>query len=66
MITWMKEMQDILRFKGYKNDIPLDVFKKEFMILSGYSVKKVNEWTDNFKLCNLITIKDNKVNFHKN
>ena len=61
--TWIKEMKESLQIKGYNKDIPLEVFRSEFMILSGYSKNKVIEWVDNFKICKLITIKNNKVNF---
>jgi len=63
LTTWIKEVKDGLEHKGYKKDIPLDVFRAEFMIQSGYSKKKVIEWVDNFKICKLISIKDDKVNF---
>jgi hypothetical protein len=63
LVTWMNEMKASLKNKGYTKDIPLSIFKSEFMILSGYSKKKVNEWVDNFKNCKLISIKEDKVNF---
>lgn len=58
---WINEMKISLNTKGHNNKIPLDVFKTEFMILSGYNKKKVNEWVDNFKICKLIDINDNIV-----
>ena len=61
--TWIKEIKYNLTQKGYTKDIPLDVFRSEFMILSGYSRNKVIELVDNFKLCKLISIKEDKVNF---
>lgn len=63
LTTWIKEIKSSLENKGYKKDIPLDIFRSEFMIISGYSKKKVIEWVDNFKICKLIIIKDDKVNF---
>ena len=61
--TWIKELKTNLENKGYVKDIPMNVFKTEFMILSGYGKQKINEWVDNFKMCELITINDNKINF---
>lgn len=61
--TYVKELKTNLENKGYKKDIPLDVFRSEFMIVSGYNRKKVIEWVDNLKLCKLITVKDDLVNF---
>ena len=63
--TWINEIKESLRSKGYKKDIPLDIFKAEFMILSGYSRKKVIEWTDNFNICKLIKISNDKVNWNQ-
>lgn len=61
--TWIEELKTNLKNKGYEHDIPLDVFKSEFMIISGYNRTKVTEWVDNFKFVKLINIKGNKVNF---
>lgn len=63
LTTWINEIKNNLKNKGYTKDIPIDVFKTEFMILSGYNKSKVNEWVNNFNLCKLINIKDDKVNF---
>lgn len=64
LTTWINEIKNSLEQKGYTKDIHIDIFKTEFMILSGYNKSKVNEWVENFNMCKLITIKDNKVNFH--
>lgn len=61
--TWISELKESLSKKGYKKDIPLDVFNVEFMVISGYGKKKVIEWIDNFSICKLITIENNKVNW---
>jgi len=63
LITWMKEIKQGLDSKGHTKDIPLDVFRAEVMILSGYNRTKVIEWINNFELCKLITIKNNIVNW---
>ena len=63
LTTWIKELKNILNMKGYTKDIPVDVFRSEFMIISGYGRKKVVEWVDNFKFCDLISINDDKVNW---
>lgn len=62
--TWVQEIKTSLNNKGYNNkDISLEVFRSEFMILSGYGRIKTAEWVDNFYLCGLIDIEDNKVRF---
>ena len=61
--TWIKEIEASLEQKGCIKDIPLNTFQIEFMIISGYSKNKVTEWVNNFKICKLIDIKDNIVNF---
>ena len=63
--TWINEIKTSLNNKGYSTgtEIPLTVFRSEFMILSGYGRLKVVEWVDNFHRCKLIEIKDDKVRF---
>lgn len=61
--TWIFELKTNLEKKGYTKDIPINVFRSEFMILSGYNKNKVIEWVDNFNTCGIINIKDDKVNF---
>lgn len=61
--SWINELKSSLESKGYTKDIPLDIVRTEFMILSGYGRKKTVEWVDNFKSCKLITITGDKVNF---
>ena len=61
LTKWINELKNSLQQKGYQNNIPYEIFCSEFMILSGYSKKKVVEWVENFNTCKLITIKDNKV-----
>jgi len=61
--TWMKEMKEALKKQGYTKDIPINVFKAQFMVLSGYNKNKVNEWINNFEFCKLIDINGGVVNF---
>jgi hypothetical protein len=63
LINWINEIKNSLAHKKYTQDIPLDVFRNEFMILSGYNRQKVVEWVSNFEFCGLININDDKVNF---
>ena len=63
LTTWINEMKESLDKQGYKSDIPINVFKAQFMVLSGYGRNKVNEWINNFEYCKLIEIKDGVVNF---
>ena len=63
--NWINDLEASLEQKGYKKDIPLDVFRSEFMILSGYNKNNVIKWVDNFKICKLISINDDKVNFQR-
>lgn len=61
----IKKIRESLENKKYKKDIPLEVFKKELMILYGMRRKKVNEWTVNYEFLGFITIKEGFVNFVK-
>ena len=61
----IKKIRESLENKKYKKDIPLEVFKKELMILYGMRRKKVNEWTVNYEFLSFITIKEGFVNFVK-
>lgn len=61
--TWIKDIREGLEQKGENKNITVDDFKAEFMIQSGYSMKKVNEWYENFKLCKLIKEKGNNIEF---
>jgi hypothetical protein len=61
--TWVNEIKAGLELKGYKKDIPFDLVKAEFMIHSGYGKKKTIEWINNFRMCRLILVEDDKVNF---
>jgi len=63
LYRWMDEIKAGLTKKGYTKDIPINFFKEEFMSLSGYNFKKVNEWVENFIRCKLIVVKNDKVNF---
>jgi len=63
LITWIKEIKQYLEAEGKNKDIPINDFYSAFMILSGYNKRKIKEWTNNFKTCNLISINDDKVNF---
>lgn len=59
----IKEIRLSLVEKGFKKDIPVEVWNAEFMCITGYGKQKVVEWTDNFILIKLITVKEGKVNF---
>jgi len=63
MRTWIDEMKTSLSSQGYDKNIPLDVFNREFMILSGYKRSTVIRWVNDFKFLNLIDIEDGVVNF---
>ena len=63
MRTWITELRQALKDKGYNEDIPYDVFCSEFWILSGYNKRTVGRWVRDFEYLKLIKINDNKVNF---
>ena len=56
----INDIKSSLIDKGYKKDIPLDVWYAEFMYQTGYGKRKIREWTDNFELIKLINIDYNK------
>ena len=56
----IKDIKNSLAEKGYKTDIPLEVWYAEFMYQTGYGKRKIFEWTDNFELLKLINIDYNK------
>ena len=57
-----KQIQNITDELNKDKNIPLKDFKRAFMITSGYSFKKVNEWTQNFIDLKLIEINGEVVN----
>ena len=64
MRTWIEEMKIALLDAGHKKDIPIDVFRREFMIISGYKRETTIQWINDFVFLNLISIdEDGKVNF---
>ena len=61
--TIIRNIRIALASKGYKKDIPLNVWNAEFMYQTGYGKTKIREWTENFELIKLITINNEILNF---
>lgn len=61
--TIIKKIKQSLETKGYKKDIPIDVWYAEFMYQTGYGKIKIHEWTENFELIKLIKIDRDKISF---
>jgi len=59
----IKDIKDSLHEKGYKKDIPLEIWYAEFMYQTGYGKRKIREWTENFELIHLISSDGKVMNF---
>jgi hypothetical protein len=54
-----------LETKGYKKNIPIDVFGVEIMLVLGAGKNKTVQWIANFETMGLITKNDNKISFRE-
>jgi len=57
----LMEIKEYLEEKGYKDGIPLEDWYAAFMIKTGYGKNKIYEWTENFELMKLVTVKNQTV-----
>ncbi|GAH42722.1 unnamed protein product [marine sediment metagenome] len=58
-----KVIKDIQAELEEKQNVPINDFKKAFMIVSGYGKNKINEWTWQFEELDLIKISGGIVTF---
>lgn len=63
MYKQIGKIRESLNQKGYKKDIPIEIFDKELMLVFGMRKKKAIEWSKTFAEVDLIKVKDNVVNF---
>lgn len=62
MYKQIGKVRESLINKGYKKDIPLEIFCRELMLMFGMRKKKAIEWTNTFEDVNLIKVENNIVN----
>lgn len=59
MVNYYKQLGSLksyLEKEGYKDNIPIEVFKSYLMLYFGYSEKTTLKWISNFKKVKLIVI----------
>ena len=63
MINRLKIIRENLETKGYKQDIPENIFIHAIMIVEGFNYKTAEKWYHNFIDVGLLEFKDYKVSF---
>ena len=63
MYKQIGKIREALESKGYKKDVPLNVFCTELMLIFGMRQQKAIEWSHTFEIVKLIKIEDDIVNF---
>ena len=63
MYKQIGKIRESLENKGYKKDVPLEIFCRELMLIFGMRKNTAIKWSCTFEDVELIKISNNMVNF---